>query len=228
MQLADPHAQSIAYLILRDLYNGDVIDWPIADDHPLHGVFAALEEQKLIARWDRMWPRRDRYRLTEAGIATLEAAYRPDGAEQVFDELRRQALAPAERRAYLAERGLDPAVWPLLHDPSTHWETFGTDGGRWLAYVWEDQRPQRRKRRAAGKPGAGAASGPRTPQGGPQRPTDVYDPAYGTYGVYGDGREPRGDVLVAPYVVDLDHEASQEPIDVSPDVSPDQPDLDVS
>ncbi|HWO18737.1 MAG TPA: hypothetical protein VNO30_08170 [Kofleriaceae bacterium] len=226
MQLADPHAQSTAYLILRDLYNGDVIDWPIADDHPLHGVFAALEEQKLIARWDRMWPRRDRYRLTEAGIATIEAVYRPDGAEQVFDELRRQALAPAERRAHLAARGLDPAVWPLLHDPSTHWETFGTDGGRWLSYVWEDQRPEKRKRRGAAK--AGSGSGPRTTPGKAQLPDDVYDPTYGTYGAYGS----RDDVLVAPYVVDLDREASQEPLDVSldvsPDVSPDQPDLDVS
>jgi hypothetical protein len=226
VQLADPQAQSVAYLILRDLYNGDVIDWPIADDHPLHGVFAALEEQKLIARWDRMWPRRDRYRLTEAGIATLEAVYRPDGAEQVFDELRRQGLAPEARRAHLAARGLDPTVWPLLHDPSTHWETFRTDGGRWLAYVWEDQRPPRRTRRAAPKSGSGP--GPRIPPAKTQRPDDVYDPAYGAYGAYGDGRDSRGDVLIAPYVVDLDQEASQEPIDVSPDVAIDQPDLDVS
>lgn len=239
MQFADPQELSTAYLILRDLYNGEVIDWPIADDHPLHRVFTTLEGQRLIARWDRMWPRRDRYRLTEAGIAAIEAAYRPEGAEQVFEELRGQELAPQDRRAYLAARGLDPTVWPLLHDPSTHWETYRTDGGRWLNYVWEDQRPAKRKRRPAPAAQTGAQAGaktgakagaktgaktgakpgamPRPPE--PRRPDDLHDDA-----AYRDRHRDHDQLLVVPYLVDLDQEASRDPIDVSLD----QPDLDVS
>jgi len=156
MQFADPQATSTAYLILRHLYDGDIIEWPIPDDHPLRAVFQGLEAQGYVARWDRVWPLRDRYRLTEKGIATIEAVYRPAGAEAFFDELRRQNLSPEGRRAYLQSRRLDPTLWPLLHDPSTHWSTFLTEGARYLAYIWEDQRPARRRRPRPGQKPAAA------------------------------------------------------------------------
>src|SRR5215218_2790541 len=124
MQFADPQQLSAAYLVLRHLYDGDVIEWPIGEDHPLHPVFVALEAQGYVARWDRVWPLHDRYRLTERGIAAIEAVYRPAGAEAFFDELRGQNLNPAGRRAYLQARQLDPVLWPLLRDPSTHWSTY--------------------------------------------------------------------------------------------------------
>ena len=138
MQFADPQAMSIAWLILRHLYDGDIIEWPVADDHPQREVFAQLEAQGYVARWDRVWPLHDRYRLTEAGIAMIESVYRPAGAEAFFNELRRANLGPLERRAYLQSRGLNPNIWPLLHDPSTHWSTYQATGARYQAYVWED------------------------------------------------------------------------------------------
>jgi len=68
MPFADPRAAATAYLILRHLYDGDIIDWPSPDDHPLREVFAQLEAQGYVARWDRVWPLHDRYRLlTEKG-----------------------------------------------------------------------------------------------------------------------------------------------------------------
>ena len=129
MLIAEPQANAAAYLILRHLYDGDVIDWPIDDDHPLRMIFIALEEQGFVARWDRVWPLHDRFRLTERGIAAIEAVYQPAGAEAFFEELRRANLnPPSARRSYLQSRGLDPMLWPLLHDPSTHWSTFATVG----------------------------------------------------------------------------------------------------
>jgi hypothetical protein len=148
MQLADPRQQSTAYLILRHLYDGEVIEWPIADDHPGHAVFRALEDQGYIARWDRTWPRRDRYRLTDRGIAAIEAVYKPSGAEVAYDELRRMNLPAAKRRAYLQSRGYDPTLWGLLHDPSTCWDTWESDPGRYHHYIWEDAGPARRYRRS--------------------------------------------------------------------------------
>src|SRR5262249_44839569 len=115
MQFADAQSSSIAYLILRHLYDGDVIEWPIAEDHPQQPIFAALESHRYTARWDRVWPLHDRYRLTEKGIAMIEAVYRPAGAEAFFDDLRRRNLGPPERRAFLKSRGCDPTLWPLLH-----------------------------------------------------------------------------------------------------------------
>jgi hypothetical protein len=100
MLFADPQASSTAYLVLRHLYDGDIIEWPIADDHPLRHVFAGLEAQGHIARWDRVWPLHDRYRLTEKGIATIEAVYHPAGAEAFWDDLRRRNLIPLDRRRY--------------------------------------------------------------------------------------------------------------------------------
>jgi DNA-binding PadR family transcriptional regulator len=128
MQFADPQELSTAYLILRHLYDGDVIEWPIAENHALHSVFTALESQGYVARWDRMWPRRDRYRLTEKGIATIEAVYRPAGAELVFEELRRRTPAG---RAPTCNRSVRSTPWSL-HDPSTHWDSYRDEGGATL------------------------------------------------------------------------------------------------
>ncbi|HQY60262.1 MAG: hypothetical protein IPF92_26715 [Myxococcales bacterium] len=146
MQFADARATSIAYLILRHLYDGDVIEWPIAEADPHAPIFAGLEAQGYVARWDRVWPLADRYRLTEKGIALIESVYRPAGADAFFEEVRRQNLAPQDRRNYLANRRLDPQLWPLLHDPSTHWSTYATTGSRYQAYMWEDHRPPKRRR----------------------------------------------------------------------------------
>lgn len=161
MQFADPRATATAYLILRHLYDGDIIEWPIPDDHPLREVFAQLEAQAYVARWDRVWPLHDRYRLTEKGIAAIESVYRPAGAEAFFEDLRRRNLSPVDRRGYLQSQGLNPALWPLLHDPSTHWSTFHQMGARYHSYVWEDHQPPKRVRpsktkRSAPKGGGGA------------------------------------------------------------------------
>lgn len=160
MQFADPQANSTAYLILRHLYDGDVIEWPLGDDHPLQHVFVGLEAEGYIARWDRVWPLHDRYRLTERGIATIEAVYRPAGAEGFWDDLCRRNLNPADRRGYLLSQRLDPVLWPLLHDPSTHWSTFGSTGGLYQSYVWADQKPAK-PTRASKRRGGGAGGGPR-------------------------------------------------------------------
>ncbi|MBS2020016.1 MAG: hypothetical protein JST00_44555 [Deltaproteobacteria bacterium] len=151
MQFADPQATSIAYLILRHLYDGDIIEWPVPEDHPQRAIFVGLETQGYVARWDRMWPLSDRYRLTEKGIALIESVYRPAGAEAFFDDVRRQNLSPNDRRAYLVSRRLDPVLWPLLHDPSTHWTTYGQAGSRYQQYIWEDERPAKRRRPPAGQ-----------------------------------------------------------------------------
>ncbi len=163
MRFADPLAISTAYLILRHLYDGDIIDWPVATDHPQHMIFAGLEADGYVARWDRVWPLSDRYRLTEKGIATIEAVYRPAGSEGFFNDLRQRNLSPPDRRAYLQAQRLDPSLWPILHDPSTHWSTFASMGGRWSQYIWEDQRPPRllrsHRRKATGSAGRGGARG---------------------------------------------------------------------
>lgn len=211
MQLEDPADRSTAYLILRDLYNGEVIHWPLGGDHPLHYVFAALEERGWIARWDRMWPRRDRYRLTETGIATIEAAYRPAGAEQLFDELRGRGLPAAERRAYLEERGLDPMLWAVLHDPSTRWDGYRTDGSRWLDYLLDRQPAAKPRKPAQGRPTSGLRPAPTETR----RDDRMRDPD-------------RDVMMVVPYVVDLDREASSASYDGSYDGSHDEQDRDVS
>ena len=160
MQFADPRAAATAYLVLRHLYDGDIIEWPIPDDHPLREVFVQLEAQGYVARWDRVWPLHDRYRLTEKGIATIEAVYRPAGADVFFEDLRRRNLSPLDRRAYLQSQGLNPALWPLLHDPSTHWSTFHTIGARYHTYVWEDHQPPKRVRPTKMKRAGGGGKGP--------------------------------------------------------------------
>ncbi len=137
MPFSSPERAALSYLILRQLYDGDVIEWPIADGHPLAGVFAALVAQDYIARWDRIWPLRDRYRLTERGIAAIEAVYRPGDAESVWGRLR--AERPAGRRAVLQAHRLDPRLWPVLHDPHTHWSNWPHFRGPWYDFVWEDE-----------------------------------------------------------------------------------------
>jgi hypothetical protein len=159
MQFPDPQSTWIAHLILRHLYDGDVIEWPIEDAHPHRMIFAALEQQGYVARWDRIWPLSDRYRLTERGIAAIEAVYRPAGAEAFFEDLRRRNMPPAARRAFLQSRQLDPTLWPLLHDPSTHWSTFATTPSRYVAYIWEDRLPPKRRRPPAAKQRVGGGGG---------------------------------------------------------------------
>jgi hypothetical protein len=138
MQFASQQELSTACLVLRSLYDGDVIEWPIDSDHPLRAIFEALEQQGYIARWDRTWPRHDRYRLTERGIAEIERLYRPAGSEQLWNDIRARNLSPRDRRAYLQTQGYDPFLWPLLHDPSTHWSSYGAYRGRYYDYFWED------------------------------------------------------------------------------------------
>jgi hypothetical protein len=207
MQFADPQSVSTAYLILRHLYDGDIIEWPVPQDHPQCGIFAGLEQQGYVARWDRVWPLSDRYRLTEKGIATIEAVYRPAGSESFWDDLRRRNLPPADRRAYLQSQRLDPFLWPLLHDPSTHWSTFGSMGGRYTSYIWEDQRPPRllrshRRKMMKGGGGGGIVRGPRV-----------------VHHVVHHHHDPR-----PIHHVDLDDRAGQDPGAIAPD----RPDYDVS
>lgn len=180
MQFEDPQDLPTAYLILRHLYDGDVIEWPIAEDHPLRHVFAGLEAQGYIARWDRMWPLRDRYRLTDRGIAAIEGVYRPADADAIFNDVRGKNLGAAQRRAYLAQRGYDPGLWPLLHDPATRWDRFRYDRGSYYDWFWDDQ-PSNRSTDPGYDPG------------------HVRDP---------DDDSRAGRVVgAAPYVLDLDREA---------------------
>ena len=193
MQFADPQATSTAYLILRHLYDGDIIEWPIADDHPQRAIFAGLEAQGYVARWDRVWPLHDRYRLTERGIAAIEAVYRPAGADAFFEDMRRQNLSPVDRRSWLQRLQLDPMLWPLLHDPSTHWSTYGTVPARYLSYVWEDQQPVRRRRPPPGPAGR---------SGGVRGPVVIQN----VHHHHHHGR-PHHDPHLVPHLVDLDREA---------------------
>ncbi len=199
MQLPDAQSVSIAYLVLRHLYDGDVIEWPLDDDHPQRPIFAALEVQGYVARWDRIWPLHDRYRLTERGIAAIEAVYRPAGAEAFFDDLRKRNLSPPNRRAHLQARQLDPTLWPLLHDPSTHWSTFLTTPARYLGYVWEDSRPPKRTRPPPVARGGGGV------RGGGGRGVVVHHHHHHQHGHHRD-----------PNLVDLDREVDDVPGAVQP------------
>ncbi|HEU4537638.1 MAG TPA: hypothetical protein VFS00_26140, partial [Polyangiaceae bacterium] len=154
MPFSSPERAALSYLILRQLYDGDVIDWPVGDEHPLAGAFAALEAQGYLARWNRIWPLKDRYRLTERGIAALEAVYRPSEAEVIWQRLRGEG--PAGRRTVLQSHRADPHIWPVLHDPHTHWSNWPHFRGPWYDYIWEDvvNRPEpsaSQPRRPAGR-----------------------------------------------------------------------------
>lgn len=134
--------------MLRHLYEGDLIDYPVPDDHADRPLFDGLERKGWIARWRRIWPLRHRYRLTERGIAEIERQYDPATGERVFAELRAQGIPPKQRGAWLRDRGYDPGRWSAIHDPHTHWETFRHDPGpNWL-YVREvrDAAEERRER----------------------------------------------------------------------------------
>lgn len=145
MQFADPRQRANAYLILRHLYDGDVIEWPIDEGHALKPVFDGLEQQGYVARWDRVWPLHDRYRLTEQGIAAIEGVYKPAIADQTWNDLRSRNLTPDQRRGYLQNQGYDPYLWPVLHDPSSSWDTYYDEPGFYSSYIWEDQQSYRRR-----------------------------------------------------------------------------------
>lgn len=213
MQFEDPQDLPAAYLILRHLYDGDVIEWPIADDHPLRRVFAGLEAQGYIARWDRVWPLHDRYRLTDQGIARIESVYRPAGAEAIYSGLRSRNLPAAQRRAYLVQHGHDPVLWPLLHDPTTHWDMFHRDRGRYYDWFWEDQLPYRH-RHGHGSPGYV-----------PDPDRDDWTP--GSTATDPASQAPRV-LAAASYVVDLDREAASSGPDLARGVEPAAADYDVS
>lgn len=185
MQFEDPQDLATAYLILRHLYDGDVIDWPVPDDHPLRHVFAGLEAQGYIARWDRIWPLHDRYRLTDQGIAAIEAVYRPAGAQAIYHAVRGRNLSAAQRRAYLVQQGYDPVLWPLLHDPATHWSAWRDDRGDYYDWFWEDHLPYRHRR----------------------SPGYVPDPADVNPAVIVPASQLQGRGAL-PYLVDLDREAA--------------------
>jgi hypothetical protein len=202
MQFEDPQALSNAYLILRHLYDGDVIEWPIADDHPLRDIFTALEAQGYLARWDRTWPLHDRYRLTDKGIAAIEAVYQPAGAEAIYNDVRGRKLSAAQRRAYLQQQGHDPMLWPLLHDPSTHWDMYRQDRGRYYDWFWEDYQP--------------------TPYRHRHQSTYVRDPSL-------DDPASLPQQSTVPYVVDLDREANAgSATDLATGAEPTTTDYDVS
>jgi hypothetical protein len=108
-------------------------------------VFHQLEALGFIARWDRTWPLRDRYRLTDRGIREIEKHYRPADAQRVFQQVRQaNAGSPKARQAALRQHGVDPWHWSILHDPYTHWSTWGTNHGSYHRYFWEEPVSHRR------------------------------------------------------------------------------------
>ncbi len=147
--------QVLRLLILRHLYDGDVIEWPISEDHPHRAVFQELESQGWVARWDRTWPLRDRYRLTEKGIALIEQNYKPGDSERLYREMQSAHLPPRERRERLEERGYDPVVWGPVHDPYLHWSTWDEDPGPYHRYIWEEPPSTPSERTGAAAPAAG-------------------------------------------------------------------------
>jgi hypothetical protein len=132
----DTSERAIRLLIMRALLDGDVIDYPIAADHRKHGLFSALEAEGLIARWDRMWPLHDRYRLTERGTSLIQRLQDPD-AQDFFERLKEQGLSPAARRKELRSRNLDPFDYSVVNDPYSSWETWDDDPGAFFLYVNE-------------------------------------------------------------------------------------------
>lgn len=136
---------AVALLVMRHLYDGDAIDWPLASDHPQFPVFHQLESLGYIARWDRTWPLHDRYRLTEKGIREIEKHYRPADAERIFQQVRQaNAGSPKARQAVLRQQGIDPWHWSVLHDPYTHWSTWDSDHGSYHRYFWQAPAASRR------------------------------------------------------------------------------------
>lgn len=132
--------RAISLLILRHLHDGDVIDYPIAEDHAHREIVQELEAQGFIARWDRIWPLHDRYRLTEQGIAEIEKVYKPEQYEKDMAALRQQNLSPEDRRRYLRDRGYDPYASTVVHDPYADWNTWDDDDpGVLFGYIFSDR-----------------------------------------------------------------------------------------
>lgn len=143
----------------------------------------------------------------------IESVYRPAGAEAIYSDLRSRNLPAAQRRAYLVQQGYDPVLWPLLHDPTTHWEMFHRDRGRYYDWFWEDQPPYRH-RRSHGSPGYV-----------PDQDSD--DWTSGSTATDPASQAPR--VLGAvPYLVDLDREAASSGPDLARGAEPAAADYDVS
>lgn len=132
-------------LVLRHLYDGDIVDYPLPTEHPDRPLFDGLERKGWIARFHRMWPLRDRYRLTDRGIQEIEGKYDPAGAEAVQSELTSLGLPPEQRGPWLRSRGYDPKIWSSLHDPYTHWETWREDPGSRFLFVNEITRAARER-----------------------------------------------------------------------------------
>lgn len=143
--MANKNDWAVALLVMRHLYDGDAIDWPLASDHPKYPIFQQLESLGYIARWDRIWPLHDRYRLTEKGIREIEQHYRPADADRIFQQMRQSGARSAKaRQTLLRNQGVDPWHWTVLHDPYTHWSTWDTDSGSYYRQVWHD--PPKRHR----------------------------------------------------------------------------------
>lgn len=137
----EQHDQTVSLLVLRHLYDGEVIDYPLPPNHPHAAVFERLVREGLINRWDRTWPLHDRYRLTDRGIARIETVYHPDEAEKLFQDMQQRNLRPSERRRELQQRGYDPLYWSTVHDPYTHWSTWDDDPGPYYRTVLADDPP---------------------------------------------------------------------------------------
>ena len=48
MPFSTPRSAAMSYLVLRHLYEGDVIEWPLASDHPQKPLFDGLESQGFV------------------------------------------------------------------------------------------------------------------------------------------------------------------------------------
>lgn len=158
------HRESvIGLLVLRHLHTGNVIDYPAPESLPQIKILKTLEDNGFIERWNRLWPLADRYRLTAKGVQAIQAAYRPDNAEAVLQQLRARNLAPSARPQALRALGYDPNYWPILHDPHTHWMTWPELIGPYQRYIWEPELPRVQAPRPAAqaRPGAPRQARPR-------------------------------------------------------------------
>ena len=109
------HRDSVTgLLILRHLHTGNVIDHPAPEALPQARILKILEENGLIERWNRVWPMTDRYRLTEKGAQVIQGAFRPEGAEAIFQQLRSRNLPPPPAQAPSMR-----SVWTRITGPSS-------------------------------------------------------------------------------------------------------------
>ncbi|MFO0659697.1 MAG: hypothetical protein U0165_07695 [Polyangiaceae bacterium] len=47
MPFSNPQNAAVSFLVLRHLYDGDVIDWPLPEDHRFRALFGQLESQDM-------------------------------------------------------------------------------------------------------------------------------------------------------------------------------------